>query len=145
MRANYIRGTAEERFWPKVVIGEPDECWNWTGYVSPKGYGSFNGETGTIEAHRFAYISRNGAPPAGLVLDHLCRNTICCNPRHLEPVTHRVNILDRSMGVKAVAYRNGTCTKGHPKSRSVRHKDGRVAYCRDCRNENRRKANRGRA
>lgn len=25
-------------------------------------------------------------------LDHLCRRPACCNPDHLEPVTHRTNM-----------------------------------------------------
>jgi hypothetical protein len=32
-----------------------------------------------------------GPVPEGLELDHLCENPPCCNPAHLEPVTHAEN------------------------------------------------------
>lgn len=34
----------------------------------------------------------NGAIPTNMDLDHLCRNPICVNPDHLEPVTHLENV-----------------------------------------------------
>ena len=30
--------------------------------------------------------------PEGLVIDHKCRNRLCCNPDHLEAVTQAVNV-----------------------------------------------------
>jgi hypothetical protein len=55
-----------------------------------------------------------GDIPDGLVLDHLCRNTKCCNPAHLEPVTNRVNVVERGMTQWAVAHRERVCKRGHP-------------------------------
>ncbi|PWG73550.1 hypothetical protein DF186_22500 [Enterococcus hirae] len=31
-------------------------------------------------------------------LDHLCRNRICCNPRHLEAVPRKINTLRGKAG-----------------------------------------------
>jgi hypothetical protein len=42
-------------------------------------------------AHRYVYETHKEAIPNGLELDHLCRNTLCVNPNHLEPVTHAEN------------------------------------------------------
>ena len=96
----YVSGTPEQRFWPKVNKAGPaptyrpdlGPCWLWTAYLY-KGYGRFNGGQGRIvEAHRFAYELAKGAIPSGLVLDHLCRVTSCVNPDHLEPVTIAENV-----------------------------------------------------
>ena len=44
-------------------------------------------------ASRNVYEAHRGPVPEGKELDHLCRNHSCVNPWHLEPVTHRENIL----------------------------------------------------
>lgn len=67
-------------------------CWDWTGYVTPKGYGRFLRD-GEQLAHRVFYKRRHGSIPQGAVLDHLCRNRRCVNPDHLEPVSNRENIM----------------------------------------------------
>ncbi len=43
-------------------------------------------------AHRVVYELLIGLIPENMELDHLCRNTWCVNPDHLEPVTHSENI-----------------------------------------------------
>jgi len=42
-------------------------------------------------SHRVAYEIVNGPIPLGLVLDHLCKNTLCINPLHLEAVSRIEN------------------------------------------------------
>ncbi|MEJ7786912.1 MAG: HNH endonuclease signature motif containing protein [Solirubrobacteraceae bacterium] len=48
--------------------------------------------TGSRRAHRVYWERENGEVPEGLDLDHLCKQTDCVNPEHLEPVTHQENM-----------------------------------------------------
>ena len=79
-----------ERFWSKVDrSGGPDACWPYTGALVWDGYGRFRLTDRTVRAHRYAYELTHG--PTRSPLDHLCRNRVCCNPSHLEPVTPEEN------------------------------------------------------
>src|SRR5580765_9084 len=94
-----------DRFW--LLVERSDSCWNWQGSISPKGYGRFRASQGSL-AHRYAYELLIGRVPEGLILDHPCRNLKCVNPAHLEPVTHRVNLL-RGVGIAAICARKIHC------------------------------------
>lgn len=68
------------------------------GGIKNNGYGEFftqrvNGKVKMVHAHRFSYEVVKGKIPDGLVIDHLCRNSKCVNPDHLEPVTQKENII----------------------------------------------------
>jgi hypothetical protein len=107
-----------DRFWEKVSKGTPDECWPWTAGTSGSraAYGvlgfKVKGRTIHKYAHRIAYELEIGPIPEGLEIDHLCRNPICVNPAHLEPVTHRENVL-RGEAISAQNARKAHCIRGH--------------------------------
>jgi hypothetical protein len=63
-------------------------CWVWQGAPNnSKGYGRVTVARKRYLAHRYAYQLWVGGLVAGMEIDHLCRNTGCVNPRHLEQVT----------------------------------------------------------
>lgn len=88
-------------------------CWQWRRKRDREGYGHIKLHGRDLLAHRASYEAFVGVIPAGLTLDHLCRQTGCVNPAHLEPVTNRENIL-RGNGVTAQAARKTHCPAGHP-------------------------------
>jgi len=87
-------------------------CWVWHGDTGTRGYGIFHSEKKDWRAHRWAYERHIGQIPEGLVIDHLCRNTRCVNPEHLEAVTQRENIL-RGTAPAAIHARQTSCKNGH--------------------------------
>lgn len=103
-------------------------CVEFTGHKS-RGYGKAWDGTANRFTHRLVYEMLVGPVPAGLELDHLCRNRACCNPSHLEPVTHQENTR-RSEGPTAVNARKTRCKNGHPLIEGSRDR------CKVCRNEN---------
>lgn len=121
------------RFWSRVDKGGPEDCWPWTGGLHHHGYGCM-GVPGTTMAHRIAYMLLRGSIPGGLVLDHLCRNILCCNPAHLEPVTILENLKRGNYPTKKTH-----CVNGHPFTEENTYQAGRLdlgrsnRQCRRCR------------
>jgi hypothetical protein len=84
-----------ERFM-KFVVKAESGCWEWRGarLGSRSQYGQFSLKSlgrPVIPAHRMSWELYRGPIADGLTIDHLCRNTICVNPSHLEPVTQAEN------------------------------------------------------
>jgi hypothetical protein len=106
-----------DRVLRRVVMG-PDGCWIFTGSKDKLGYGRAttgsraDGTKRPVLTHRVTYEHFTGLIPDGLELDHLCRTPACCNPAHLEPVTHRENLL-RGNGVGAINAAKTQCPHGH--------------------------------
>lgn len=120
----------EVRFWRHVVV-VLDDCWWWIGCRTSLGYGRFSISTQRRAqyAHRFAYEMLRGPIPAGLTIDHLCRNSSCVNPAHLEAVTQGENVLRSPLSSSGANARKERCIRGHRFDR-VKKDGGRA--CSQC-------------
>lgn len=127
---------AADRFW--VMVEKTETCWLWMGAKQPEGYGRFGAGPGKSPlAHRFAYELLVGPIADGMTIDHLCRNTSCVNPAHMEPVTREENAY---RGNRNVAKTH--CDHGHeftPENTYVPPGRPHVRDCRACRAENSRR------
>lgn len=65
-----------------------------------------------VRVHRAVYEAANGPIAPGLTVDHLCGNTLCVNPFHLEAVSSRENTM-RGVGPSAINARKTHCKRGH--------------------------------
>lgn len=129
-------GQRSQRRGPKVdpftrYVVTNTECWEWAGLLTSNGYGLWPDKSyGTRRAHRIFYTTFVGPIPDGLVIDHLCRNRMCVNPEHLEPVTARENVqrgYDAILAGRCQSQRHELATDAdwyfdpHGKFRTCRH------------------------
>jgi hypothetical protein len=106
-------------------------CWLWDGKPTAEGYGALVEDGWFHMAHRRVWERLVGPIPEGATLDHLCRVRLCVNPEHLEPVSHRTNVL-RGVGPTAANAAKTHCKYGHPLSGdNLRITAGR-RVCREC-------------
>jgi hypothetical protein len=132
-----IYSSVEEKF---LVSFDKEEsgCWVWKGARGYKGYGALSFRGKITPAHRYSYEYYKGPIPQGLVIDHLCRNTFCVNPDHLEPVSTKTNLL-RGISFSAKNAVKTHCKYGHPfEGDNLRLSNG-GRICRTCRRESGRK------
>lgn len=126
----------QDRFWSKVR--KTDNCWLWNASKVTSKSGLSYGEIWTGDrkqlAHRVSWKMANGSIPEGLTLDHLCRNTLCVRPDHLEVVSLKENIL-RGNGWAGRNARITHCPRGHVYAGNNIKPHLRGRSCRSCNNE----------
>lgn len=123
-----------KRFYAKV--DKTEDCWNWTGAktasrkerpLAPatQGYGVISVNNRPFYAHRLSMLMKQGYLTEGLVIDHLCNNSTCVNPDHIEEVTNRENVVRsprHSMNTGGYSHYKEFCKRGHKRGIEMKGK-----------------------
>lgn len=128
------KSSLDERFWAKV--DRSGDCWIWTAATNGR-YGVIGGRRSRFYAHRLSVLLDGREIPEGMQIDHLCRNTLCVNPKHLDVVTPKENWRRIPREGLPCVRRSRTrthCSKGHELSpENVFYKKGETfRRCRAC-------------
>lgn len=129
----HMTDKVKKRFFDKV--NKTNNCWIWTGARTayrPKrvladptlGYGVITVNNRPFYAHRLSWLIHKGPLIPGLVVDHLCDNSLCVNPDHLQHVTNTENTMRSPKHSKYTKYYwyKETCKWGHPRGPEAKGK-----------------------
>lgn len=116
-------------------IDQSQDCWVWPGSKTHNGYGTVSAAPPYVEkprpllVHRVLYEHFVGPIPEGMDLDHICRVRLCCNPKHLEPVTRKTNA---NRGEKSTRGLQTECAHGHAYPENAGYRSNGYVYCLEC-------------
>lgn len=106
----------EAILWERIAITpwlfEGTPCWLWAWGTTAAGYGRLSIRGVEWYTHRWAYERWVGPIRDGREIDHRCRRRACCNPAHLEAVTHDENVR-RADSPPMINARKTHCVHGH--------------------------------
>jgi predicted XRE-type DNA-binding protein len=124
------------RLWEKVDIQSDDDCWKWNACKNPQGYGLIsyrykNGRDVSLVASRVIYMLHNVIIPDKGYVYHTCKNSDCCNPKHLYLVVpKKINIKYNKNEIKKLLYDNIFITNNNcwEWQGTIRNQYGEVYY-----------------
>lgn len=106
MRIHAVKG-GHGGFLEKLLLNTEftKSCWLWKGKLDKRGYGG-------LESNKARLLVAAYTIMRGLELDHLRRINNRINPNHLEPVTHKVNVM-RGLSFAVSNSAKTHCDHGH--------------------------------
>lgn len=123
------------RFLRKIEVDSVSGCWIWPSPRRAQGYSQMPAGVSAKSrlGHRWSYEHFVGPIPAGLTIDHLCRNQACVNPLHMEPVSRSENVM-RGVSPPALNSKRTHCKRGHEftPDNTIVSSGGRHRRCREC-------------
>lgn len=101
-----------KRFWSKVQVAGPEDCWLWTGSTDRHGYGKVwwrrRGTTATKVSWELAHGSM---PTASEWMLHRCDTPGCVNPAHLFIGDQSENMKDAASKQRTARGERNGCAK----------------------------------
>jgi len=76
-------------FWSRAT--KSPGCWGWNGSADGAGYWKYHMQGRSRRVHRIAFELTHGPIPDDMVVDHICHNRSCTNPKHLRLATRKQN------------------------------------------------------
>lgn len=96
-RRSSLRAAYEDGDWTALVAAIKADstltdrgCWEWL-RASKDSYPLVRIAGKDHQVHRLSLLGKHGKPLGVLAAHHKCANSMCVNPEHLQPVTHREN------------------------------------------------------
>lgn len=127
-----------KRIFTRLIPSKNSSCIEWGGHIGKRGYGVLsltlpNGKISHYTVHRIIYRIYYGSLNSRLVIDHICRNRKCVNPKHLRQVTRNINSSENSTSPPAINKLKRYCKRGHKFTikNTHRNKEGNRA-CKEC-------------
>lgn len=116
---NILRSeSVKARFWSKVDIRSPAQCWEWRAFRTSKGYGRMKVGGVMVLAHRISLALKIGKWPSnGEFSCHTCDNRACVNPNHLYLGNALTNAADTSSRERWQGWCGARQGEGNPKAR----------------------------
>lgn len=88
-------------------------CWEWQKGKTKAGYGQVTLSGKRQYAHRVMYVLFYGEIEIGKIVDHICNNPSCINPKHLQAISQLDNTIRSQIAIPAKNKRKTHCKNGH--------------------------------